>query len=533
MKNFSWRSASILAFILVTVFFLAPMVIPNLPTWWAGKKIKLGLDLRGGMQILLDVDTSKLPADQVKDAVDNAIQVIRNRVDQFGVAEPTIQKIGDTRIMIQLPGVKDFERARSLIGKTAMLEFKFVAEKNDADKVLNTLDLYLKSNLSKYPKLASFYEPIKPSKNSKPDSTVADSLASTDTGKVFTNLVNSGSGPFTISYEDVETLTALVKDTTFTNNIPAGFQIAMGQEKLDDPKADRDAYILHDNAEITGEALKSAKVMVGSADSNDPSMSNKPYISFELNRDGARKFEVLTGNNINKRLGILLDGIVYAAPVIKDRIPRGQGQISGNFTLNEVRDLVIVLKTGNLKAPVNEARTVVVGASLGADSIKSGTMAGLIGFFAVFFFMLFYYRGAGFIADIALVLNIAFIGAMLAAFGAALTLPGIAGIILTIGMAVDANVLIYERIREELDNGKTPRSAVDAGFTRASVTIWDSQLTTLIAAVVLYNVGSGPVRGFAVTLAIGIIGSIFCAIVVSRSIFDNFVLSRNKKTLSI
>ncbi len=532
MKNFSWRSASILAFILVTIFFLTPMVVPNLPSWWADKKIKLGLDLRGGMQILLDVDTSKLPAEQVKDAVDNAIQVIRNRIDQFGVAEPTIQKIGDTRIMIQLPGVKDFERARNLIGKTAMLEFKFVAEKNESDRVLNSLDLYLKNNLSKYPSLASFYEPTK-STGAKADTTQADSLSATDTGKVFTNLVNSGSGPFTVGYEDVAIITALVKDTTFTNNIPAGFQIALGQEKADDPKADRDAYIIHDNAEITGEALDYAKVMMGNPNSGDPSTANKPYISFKLNKEGARKFGVITGNNINKRLAILLDGIVYAAPVIKDRIPRGEGQISGNFTLDEVRDLVIVLKTGNLKAPVNEARTVIVGASLGADSIKNGTMAGLIGFLAVFLFMMIYYKGAGFIADIALIFNMAFIGAMLAAFGAALTLPGIAGIILTIGMAVDANVLIFERIREELDNGKTPRSAIDAGYSRASVTIWDSQLTTLIAAAVLYNVGSGPVRGFAVTLAIGIIGSMFCAIVISRSIFDNFVLTKNKKTMSI
>jgi protein-export membrane protein SecD len=530
MKNFSGRSASILVFILVTVFFLAPMVIPDLPAWWAGKKIKLGLDLRGGMQILLDVDTSKLPADQVKDAVDNAITVIRNRIDQFGVAEPTIQKIGDNRIMIQLPGVKDFERARSLIGKTAMLEFKFVAEKNDIDKVLNTLDLYLKDNINRYPQLASFYAPVK---GAKADTTKADSLSATDTGKIFSNLLNSGSGAFTVSYEDVPILTALEKDTTFTNNIPAGFQIALGQEKAADPKADRDAYILQENAELTGEALDYAKVGIGNANSGDPSTANKPYISFKLNRDGARKFEVLTGNNIKRRLAIMLDDIVYAAPVIQDRIPRGEGQISGSFTLDEVRDLVIVLKTGNLKAPVTEERTVIVGASLGSDSIKSGAMAGIIGFLAVFLFMIFYYRGAGFIADIALLLNIAFIGAMLAAFGAALTLPGIAGIILTIGMAVDANVLIYERVREELDAGKTPRSAIDAGFSRASVTIWDSQLTTLIAAVVLYNVGSGPVRGFAVTLAIGIIGSIFCAIVVSRSIFDTFVLPKNKKTLSI
>jgi preprotein translocase subunit SecD len=325
----------------------------------------------------------------------------------------------------------------------------------------------------------------------------------------------------------------MLKDTTFTNNIPAGFAIVMGQENKEDDKADREVYITRELAELTGEALDNAKVMIGSANSSDPSTANKPYISFKLNKDGARRFEQLTGNNINKRLAILLDNVVYAAPVIKDRIPRGEGQISGNFTLDEVRDLVIVLSTGNLKAPVTEARTVVVGASLGSDSIKSGAMAGLIGFLAVFFFMLFYYKGAGFIADLALLLNIAFIGAMLAAFGAALTMPGIAGIILTIGMAVDANVLIYERIREELDNGKTPRSAVDMGYNRATITIWDSQLTTLIAAFVLYNIGSGPVRGFAVTLTIGIIGSMFTAIVFCRAIFDSFITKSTKKTMSI
>lgn len=529
MKNISWRSASILVFILVTVFFLAPMAIPNLPEWWGSKKIKLGLDLRGGMQILLDVDTSKLNAEQAKDAVDNAIEVIRNRVDEFGVSEPSIQKVGDTRIMVQLPGVKDFDRARSLIGKTAMLEFKFVAEQEETQKVLDNLDTYLKNNLNKYPKLAEFYKPL----SSKADSAKADTLFTSDTGKVFTNLMNSGSGPFTLSYEDAPIFVEMMKDTTFTNNFPAGFTAVLGQENRQDEKADREVYIIHENAELTGEALDYAKVMIGSAESGDPATANKPYISFKLNRDGARRFEVLTGNNINRRLAILLDNIVYAAPVIKDRIPRGEGQISGSFTLDEVRDLVIVLRTGNLKAPVNEARTVIVGASLGSDSIKSGTMAGLIGFIAVFLFMLLYYKGAGFIADMALILNIGFIGAMLAAFGAALTLPGIAGIILTIGMAVDANVLIFERIREELDNGKTPRSAVDAGYKRATVTIWDSQLTTLIAAFVLYNIGSGPVRGFAVTLTIGIIGSMFTAIVFCRSIFDTFVLQSNKKTMSI
>ncbi len=530
MNKISWRSASILVFILVTAFFLAPMVIPNLPEWWGSKKIKLGLDLRGGMQILLDVDTSKLNAEQGKDAVDNAIEVIRNRIDQFGVAEPSIQKIGENRIMVQLPGVKDFDRARSLIGKTAMLEFKFVAEKTDADKVISALDSYLQSNLSRYPKLAEYYKPAAPAKT---DPAKPDSVVSTDTGKIFSNFIRSGSTGATIGYEDADLLTAMMKDTTFTNNIPTGFTIVLGQENREDAKADREIYIIHENAELTGEALDYAKVMIGSANSGDPSTANKPYISFKLNKEGARSFESLTGNNINRRLAILLDDIVYAAPVIKDRIPRGEGQISGNFTLDEVRDLVIVLKTGNLKAPVTEERTIIVGASLGSDSIKSGAMAGLIGLMAIFLFMLILYKGSGVIADIALLLNAGFIGAMLAAFGASLTLPGIAGAILSVGMAVDANVLIYERIKEELANGKTPRNAVDTGFQRASITIWDSQLTTLIAAVVLYNIGSGPVRGFAVTLTIGIIGSMFTAIVVCRAMFESFVLTGKKKSISI
>ncbi|MBM4398720.1 MAG: protein translocase subunit SecD, partial [Candidatus Cloacimonetes bacterium] len=385
-------------------------------------------------------------------------------------------------------------------------------------------------NIQLYPKLAEFYSPLK---DDNKETAKADTISIDDKEKVFTNLINSGSGPFQISYEDVPVLAGLLKDSTFVNNMPAGFNVALGQENKQDLRADRDVYIIHDNAELTGEALDYAKVMMGNPNSSDPSTANKPYISFKLNRDGARRFEVLTGNNINKRLAILLDNVVYAAPVIKDRIPRGEGQISGSFTLDEVRDLVIVLKTGNLKAPVNEARTVLVGASLGSDSIKSGTLAGLIGFLAVVLFMLLYYKGAGFVADIALLFNIAFIGAMLAAFGASLTLPGIAGIILTIGMAVDANVLLFERIREEIDSGKTPRTAVDAGYKRAVITIWDSQLTTLIAALVLYNIGSGPVRGFAVTLAIGIIGSMFTAIVFCRAIFDNFILTSNRKTMSI
>ncbi|MBP7310356.1 MAG: protein translocase subunit SecD, partial [Candidatus Cloacimonetes bacterium] len=298
-------------------------------------------------------------------------------------------------------------------------------------------------------------------------------------------------------------------------------------------RADRALYVLSSASELSGADLAKAKVEYGSATSTDPRVANKPYISIEMKRDGARKFEKVTSDNVGKRLAIVLDDVVYSAPNIQERIAGGRAQITGKFTSQEANDLSIVLNTGNLIAPIKPISTSIIGATLGSDSIRSGKLAGIIGLLAVVIFMLFYYKLCGFIADIALVFNVGFILAMLTAFGASLTMPGIAGIILTIGMAVDANVLIYERIREELDNGKTPRSAVDAGYKRAVITVWDSNLTTLIAAVVLYNFGTGPIRGFAVTLSIGIIGSMFTAIVLVRSILDTFVLKGTKDHLSI
>jgi preprotein translocase subunit SecD len=252
-----------------------------------------------------------------------------------------------------------------------------------------------------------------------------------------------------------------------------------------------------------------------------------------MKREGARKFERVTADNVGKRLAIVLDGVVYSAPNIQERIAGGRAQITGRFTATEANELAIVLSTGNLIAPIKPVSTSIIGATLGSDSIRKGTFAGLIGLIIVALFMVIYYKGCGFIADIALVLNVGFILAMLTAFGATLTLPGIAGIILTIGMAVDSNVLIYERIREELDIGKAPRTAVDAGFKRAIITVWDSNLTTLIAAIVLYYLGTGPIRGFAVTLAIGIMSSMFTAIVMVRAILDNFVLTGTKTKLSV
>ena len=529
MKKFSWRGLAILIFILGTAFFLAPLAFDGLPGWWATQKLNLGLDLKGGMQIILEVDTAQIPANQVAGAVDNNIEIIRNRIDQFGVAEPIIQKMGEKRIVIQLPGVKDLEAAEGLVKKTAMLEFKLVASPEESERVLTSIDQSIKMNVSRFPALAEL---------AKKDKALVDSLKlevdSLDTtAGIFRSLIGRGEINYEIPQSNVRLMNDLMADSSFINIIPAGYQLAFQKLDLQDANADRPFYVLKSAQEMTGVDISRAKVDFGSSSSTDPRTANKPYVSLEMTREGTRRFERVTSDNVGKRLAIVMDGIVYSAPHINERIPGGRAQITGSFTTSEASELAILLNSKNLEAPIIPISTSIIGATLGSDSIKSGTKAAIIGLVAVMLFMLIYYKLAGLFTDIILVFNIGFILAMLTLFKATLTLPGIAGIILTIGMAVDNNVLIFERIREELDAGKNPRSAVDAGFKRAVITVWDSNLTTLIAAAVLYQFGSGPIRGFAVTLAIGIIGSMFGAIVFLRSMMESFMLGANKKTMSI
>ncbi|MDY0298729.1 MAG: protein translocase subunit SecD [Candidatus Cloacimonadaceae bacterium] len=526
MKKFSWRGLSIIVFICVTAFYLAPLAIPNLPEWWAKNKLKLGLDLKGGMQILLEVDTSALSAADARGAVDQNIKIIRERIDQFGVAEPSIQKIGENRIMVQLPGVSDFHAAENLIKQTAMLEFKVVAKRDEGKRVLDLIDSNINANLQFFPALAEL------DKLDKEIMAEDDSLAQPSSG-VFSSLIRPGELDYEVQYDSVRLIQDLLADSLFQQMIPAGWQLALERADTSNPRADRIIHVLSSAVELSGADLAKAKVEYGSSTSTDPRIANKPYISIEMKREGARKFERVTADNVGKRLAIVLDNVVYSAPNIQERIAGGRAQITGRFTSQEANELAIVLNTGNLIAPITPASTSIIGATLGADSIKSGTMAGFIGLALVMLFMLFYYKVGGLITDFALIFNVGFVLAMLTAFGGTLTLPGIAGMILTIGMAVDANVLVFERIREELDTGKTPRSAVDAGYKRATVTVWDANITTLIAAFVLYQFGTGPIRGFAITLTIGIIGSMFCALVFVRSIFDTFVITGTKKTLSI
>ncbi|GAB4258344.1 MAG: protein translocase subunit SecD [Deferrisomatales bacterium] len=382
-------------------------------------------------------------------AVEQGIETIRNRVDQFGVSEPTIVPQGERRILIQLPGVKDPERAIKLIGKTAQLEFRLLEESVSVDQAL---------------------------KDGPPPGT--------------------------------EILYELQKD-------PVTGQVV-----------GRTPFLVQKRVLLTGEVITDARVQIDQR-------YNEPYVSLEFDRRGARIFERITGENVNRRLAIVLDGVVQSAPVIRERIGGGRAQITGRFSLEEARDLTIALRSGSLPAPVKILERRTVGPSLGHDSIRAGLWSMAVGGALVVLFMALYYRGAGVLADLALILNVILIMGALAAFRATLTLPGIAGIVLTIGMAVDANVLIFERIREELRLGKTPANAVEGGYGKAFSTILDANVTTFIAAAVLWQYGTGPIKGFAVTLAIGIIASMFTAIVGTRVIFD-WILGRGRvRRLSI
>jgi protein-export membrane protein SecD len=422
------------------------------------KILKLGLDLKGGTHLLLEVDTdtSKLEENvKVKDAVDRATEIIRNRIDQFGVAEPMIAKQGDKWIVIQLPGIKDPKAAKDLIGKTALLEFRIVNKSQEAGKALDLLT-------SKGIKPAQFRED--PSK-----------------------------------YPEIEV--ALPEDSS----------IFEGKGS--------DGYYVLDKALLTGAALTNAKVEFGG-------QFGRPVVVIEFSKEGGRIFADITEKNREKNLAIVLDGIVQSAPVIRTRIPDGKAVIEGSFNAEDARLLATVLRTGALPAPVRVIEERTIGPSLGDDSIKKGFMSSLIGVIVVFAFMVVYYRTSGIIADIALALNLMVLMAVMAYFQFTLTLPGVAGIALTLAMAVDANVLILERIREELATGKTTRVAVDAGYQKVFWTIFDANFTTLIAAVFLFQFGTGPIKGFAVTLSIGLIISMFTAITVTKLIYE-FLFKEN------
>jgi preprotein translocase subunit SecD len=528
-KGTGWRISLIGIFVALSFLYLTPTLASKLPSWWGNllpkDKIHLGLDLQGGTHLVMEVDTQKavegsldLVATDLEDtlnsknlrfkrisrngfdkvslvlyekgtaetvqklikdkypsyeqsptfdeggfigltlrvsdkdaqdrkdkAVQQALETIRNRIDQFGVSEPTIQREGINNIVVQLPGIKDPQRAIELIGRTARLDFKMVRED------------------------------ISPTSGTIPDDAQL------------------------LKEKSVDSVTGAVTE------IP---------------------IVVQKKSMITGDLLTDAQVRIDS-------QFNQPYVGIEFNSLGAKLFDQVTAANVGKRFAIVLDDNIHSAPVIRERISGGSAQISGNFTEKTAADLAIVLRAGALPAPVKIIQNVTVGPSLGQDSINKGLYAGLIGVLLVVVFMAVYYKLSGMVANLGMVLNILYLMGALSVLGATLTLPGIAAIVLLIGMSVDSNVIIFERIREELKLGKSPKSALDAGYDKAFLTIMDSHITTLITAAVLFQFGTGPVKGFAVSLSLGVIINLFTSLVGTRVIFDLFLHRGTVKKMSI
>ncbi|KPJ74443.1 hypothetical protein AMJ52_00575 [candidate division TA06 bacterium DG_78] len=460
------------------------------------KAIHLGLDLKGGMHLVLEVDTTDVK-ESPQDLQERAFEIIKNRIDEFGVYEPTVEKQSGERILVQLPGV-DRDRAINLIEKVAHLEFKLVADERVED-VLKKIDRYFSDGDT-----FAFEEP-------------------------FSSYLIGVEHDMGIDVRDEDSVVAMIEQAQ--DIIPPDIEFLFGPREPYEGREVKRLYLLREEAELTGETIRDARHQPYQG--QNLQYAGSWMIELEFKREAARKFASITGRNIGKRLAIVLDNIVQSAPSIIERIPQGKASITGKFKAEEARDLAIVLRAGALPAPLKIVEERTVGPSLGRDSIQSGVRAVLIAGAVVIVFMLIYYSLSGFVADIALFLNLFFLLAILSSFRGSLTMPGIAGIALTIGMAVDANVLIFERIREELKIGKTTRTAIDQGFARAWITIFDSNITTIIIGVILFLFGSGPIKGFALTLTIGLIANLFSAVFVGKVIFNYFTYKFDIRTLRI
>jgi preprotein translocase subunit SecD len=511
-----------------------------------GRPIKLGLDLQGGMHLVLEVDdpdgtfTDSARADHI----DRSERILRTRIDEFGVEEPLIQKVGTDRLVIQLPGIQDESRAKRLIQSNAFLEWKLVLPTQRIEPSLPRIDRAIVAAIGEETLRARGETVETPGQNESleallfggdstavEDSTAVQEAAATeadstqvDSAEVaappaelrpFTGLLlqGDGEGIFMVSEVDVEAAKEYLALDEVQVAIPRGVSLQWGTDLVGTgAQVYRRLYVLEADAFLTGERLENATA------SRDPQY-NQPVVSFQLDRRGGRDFQELSGANIGNHLAIVLDREVMSAPVIRDRIG-ASGQIEmGNSPIEEARDLALVLRAGALSAPLVIMEERVVGPSLGADSIDAGMLAGIVGLILVVVIMLGYYKMAGLLALGALTVYVIMVMGGLAALNATLTVPGIAGLILSVGMAVDANVLIFERIREELAAGRATRTAVDEGFGNALSAIVDANLTTLITAMILFQFGTGPVRGFATTLSIGIVASFFSAIFVTRTLF--------------
>jgi SecD/SecF fusion protein len=486
-------------------------------------------------------------------AVDRAIEIVRQRVDRFGVSEPSIQKQGTRRIIVELPGVDDPERVRNLLRGTARLEFRLMADPNDLRNSLQNIIEYFegREEPTSLPEASSGDQPVALADEdpivapAEPlvdedtlDPTVAEGTADNDTADVADPLgleFDEGQNPLlarmqpvgqgvvfgAVSIRDSSAVNAMLSDPAVERMLPSGIQLMYEANPIGRDAQGYDVFYLlavRDQIELTGDVITDARV--------DFDEVNRAEVTMVMNAEGARQWARITGANINRNVAVVLDGVVYSYPTVITRIVGGRSSITGLASRNEAQDIVTILMSGALPAPVDIVEERTVGPSLGAASIRAGFISVVVGLLLVALFMIFYYRTAGIVANLALLLNIVFILGILAAFGATLTLPGIAGIVLTIGMAVDANVLIFDRIREEGNTGKTLKAAMESGYSKAYSAIFDANITTFFVAAILYSFGVGPIQGFAVTLMAGILSSLFTAIVVTRIVFDYLVIDK-------
>jgi len=493
--------------------------------------------------------------DEAEDAINRVLEILVNRVDQFGVAEPTIQKQGNQRIIVELAGVQDSERARTLLESTALLEFFIVKDINTTNQLMVRIDQVLKGDESIAAVTKTTIDKKSNEFQESDDQTISvselfgeteGSEASSDSAVVDENIF--AERPFSAMLRNLgQTIGVPEKNVYAVKKILERPEVqeklaAVGGMFLFSNKAEEyplvdgtlemmySLFLVEDAAELTGGVVEEAKANLGSQGSTS---AGQPIVNLTMNSDGARKWSIVTGSNVGRQVALVLDKKVHMAPNIREKISGGSTLIEGFADINEAKDIAIVLRAGALPAPVDIIEERVIGPSLGADSVRSGTLSIIIGLGLVLVFMIIYYRFSGLIADFALIWNIVLVLAVLASLQATLTLPGIAGLILTVGMSIDANVIIFERIREELRKGKTPKAAVKSGYDRALTTIIDANMTTVIAALVLWQFGTGPIKGFATVLFWGILISMFTAIFVTRTIFNSLTSRKGFTKLSI
>ncbi|HZF66579.1 MAG TPA: protein translocase subunit SecD [Gemmatirosa sp.] len=560
MSNLKYRLLLIGALIVASVWALFPRTVVErvkrngvfVTDTVRRVPLKRGVDLQGGMSLALEVDETKGAVANKPEALDRAIRVVRNRIDQLGVSEPIVQKVGDDRIIVVLPGVDDPERAQAVVEQAAFLEFQITDETQALERSFARLDPIAARILATKAAPAPAGAPGAPAArtdsannrvlgglltnadtaksrasradsgravastdSAKPDSARRDSAIKPGAKGVFSSVVQAGGGvpgQYFVAESEYTRLQSLLDSAAFQAALPPGKVMRWGVDTaVIGGRAYRSLYVLDSRPITTGEYLQDAKPV------SDPSEGN--LVQFTLNREGGRRFRTETARHIKDFMAVVLDQRVITAPQIQSAIG-ASGQITlGGGTLQDAQDLAIVLRAGALPVPLKVAETREIGASLGQDSITKGLTAMAIAIGLVIAIMIGYYRFSGLLAVLALSLYLLYTLAVLAGFNATLTLPGLAGLVLTVGIAVDANVLIFERIREELDRGKSVRLAVDEGFRHAISAIVDTSVTTILTGAVLYQYGTGPVRGFAVTLIAGIAASLFTAIFVTRTFF--------------